>query len=303
MIGICLRSKNEELKKKKIILRKYFLESFIVLAFIGVSGCNFTEVKGSSKNKTTFRNDGSFDGKAFIYRDSPFIIAGSRYSPENPKMDTIIDDEVPELITLNTKLTSDCGISFFDGVFEGEISNCVRVFENKDNLQLLPRQTDRTWIFETGSPEFYQVNTLYHVNQSLQKYFEKLAFAYDRVNSLGQTVPRSIPPYLNDSQMFWFKGLTNIDSKTFRNGFINTYSQCEMENNSSFSPVGPELCFGYSSDFSNFYFVQDPTIIYHELGHAMVSILMNLRNATQTEAHSFRSSLGNFGYDEAGSIN
>ncbi len=276
---------------------------FVASCFFFLYGCNPTEIKGSSKKKSVVTNDGSFDGKAFIYRDSPFIIAGPRYSPNNPKMETIIDSEIPELITLNNRLTGDCGMSFFSGIFESEVSDCVRVFVNKDNLQTLPRQADRTWIFDVASPEFYQVNTLYHINQSLENFFTKLSFAYNRVHSLGQSVPRSIPPYLNETQMFWFKGVTNLDSKLFRNGYINTFSQCEIENNSSFSPAGPELCFGFSPEFKNFYFVQDPSVIYHELGHAFVSVMMNMRNATPTGAHALRSNLGSFGYDEAGSIN
>lgn len=274
-----------------------------VLGFGLFSSCNFTEIKSSSKNKSVFTNDGTFDGKAFIYRDSPYIIAGPKYSPNNLRMSTIIDDEVPELVTLNSSLTADCQMDFFSGAFSAEVSNCVRVFENKDNIQLLPRNTDRTWIFETGSAEFYQVNTLYHINQALESFFDKLSFTYNRVHSLGPSIPRSTPPYLHQTEMFWFRGVTNMDSKYFRNGYINTYSQCDLENNASFSPVGPELCFGFSSEYDKLFMAQDPTVIYHELGHAFVSLLMNLRNATLNGTHTFRSSLGTFGYDEAAAIN
>src|SRR5690606_9892554 len=133
----------------------------------------------------------------------------------------------------------------------------------------------RTWVFNPGTAEFYQVNSLYHVQASVDKFYEKLQFAYNRLHSLPLSIPKSIPSYLRNSGMFWFKGVSNVDSRLFRNDYINAFSQCNKNGNASFSSAGPELCFGYHSSFPGFYFVQDPTVIYHEVGHALVSIMMN----------------------------
>jgi hypothetical protein len=53
--------------------------------------------------------------------------------------------------------------------------------------------------------------------------------------------------------------------------------------------------------------VQDPSIIYHEMGHAFVKIMMNIRNQYTSgfilEKTPFESDLGSLNYDEAGAIN
>jgi hypothetical protein len=292
----------------KVVRQRKFKPEILCLALLGISlflsSCNPTEIKGKASSGSVVSNNsnGALDGKAYIYRDSPYILAGKNYSPNNPNMSNFIDRRGPELITLNTQLTSNC-LMTFGGSIQAEISNCIHSLKNNENLQDLPRKDDRTWIFAPGSPEFYQVNTLYHLDLGTKAFFKKLAFAYDRVNSLTQSVPRSIPPYLRESGMFWFKGVSNIDSKLFRNGYLNVFSQCQKDGNASFSPAGPELCFGSFSQFPGLNFAQDPSVIYHELGHAFVSIMMNLRNGTGISAHALRSNLGSYGYDEAGSIN
>lgn len=274
----------------------------LIASLTQVTSCNPTQVQGTT-TKSSQVSGAALEGKAYIYRDSPYFIAGSKYSPSNPDMSTIIDHKKPELITLNTQLTSNCTMNFFFGAVQSEVTNCVRALADVENLQALPRKDDKSWVFSVGSKEFYQTNMLYHLNLGMGRFFSKLEFAHDRVNSLSQSIPRSIPPYLKDSQAFWFKGVSNIDNKYFRNGYLNAFANCNKDGNASFSPAGPELCFGNYSKFPNFWFVQDPSVVYHEQGHSFVSILMNLRNSTDTDSHALRSNLGSFGYDEAGAIN
>lgn len=285
------------------VVRKSLKTNFFITAsLVLLSSCNPTTIKGKIAKSGVVSNDGTFDGKAYVYRDSPYIIAGPRFSPDSPDMSTIIDKRRPELITTNTQLTSNCTMDFFSGSTQTEITECVRSITSTENLQSLPRKEDRTWIFPPGSPEFYQVNALYHLNQGIESFFKKLSFAFDHVNSLPQTLPRSIPPYLMNSEMFWLKGVSNIDSKFFRNGYINIQAQCDLQN-ASWSPAGPEICMGYFAAFKDFWLVQDPSVIQHEFGHAAVSIMMNLRNGTGSSAHALRSNLGSFRFDESGSIN
>lgn len=281
------------------------LGTLFLCAFLGaMSSCNPTKIEGKTAKSNVIANDGSLDGKAFIFRDSPYILAGPRYSPGRVDIASMMDKSIPELITLNTQLTKNCTMTFFD-TYQSEIPNCVRSLSNQENLQALPRKADNTWIFTPGSPEFYQVNMLHHLNIGIDSFFKKVQFAYERLYSLpsSSSIPKSIPPYLKDSQTFWFKGVTNIDNQLFRNGYLNAFSNCNTENNAHFDPVGPELCFGFSPTYSKFFMVQDPSIVYHELGHALVSIMMNMRNATTDSAHALRSNLGSYGYDEAASIN
>jgi hypothetical protein len=66
---------------------------------------------------------------------------------------------------------------------------------------------------------------------------------------------------------------------------------------------------GKDNSMSYFRMSQDPSVIYHELGHVFVSIMMNQRNATydnllQTITYNdYYSHLGSLFYDEAGSLN
>ncbi|WP_408095412.1 hypothetical protein ACJVC5_10250 [Peredibacter sp. HCB2-198] len=276
----------------------------ILLPFLVVlNACNPTEITGANQRSNIIQNDGTLDGKALIYRDSPTILAGNNYGPDNPEMGRFIDRKA-ELITTNSTLTSNCTIQFlFYGNYSDSVLNCVRSLSNSTQTQALPRNPDRTYIFSPGSPEFYQVNALYHINLGTKTFFDKLSFAYNTIHSLSAGIPKSIPQYLKDSDMFWFKAVSNTDSKQFKNDFLTSYSQCELDDNASFSPAGPTLCFGGSSVRSNFYFVQDPSVIYHELAHALVSIMMNIRNGTSNQKHPLRSNLGGYGYDEGGSLN
>ncbi|MBA2406040.1 MAG: hypothetical protein H0V66_14790, partial [Bdellovibrionales bacterium] len=92
----------------------------------------------------------------------------------------------------------------------------------------------------------------------------------------------------------------------FNSSILSSYALCNMELNSRFNPAGPDLCFGKWSKHKSFFFVQDPSIIYHELGHAFVAIMMNYRNGTPNGAnpdyHPMRSNLGGANYNEASSL-
>lgn len=266
------------------------------------SSCNVTEIQGKT-TKSGQLGGSNAAGKAYVYRESPYFIAGPNFSPENPNMATLIDKKTPATITGNTQLTSDCTIDFQFGTFQSQIASCIRSLSNRKNLQLLPRKEDRTWVFDPGSTEFYQVNALFHANQGLESFLTKLSFAYDRVNSLPMSVPRSIPPYLKTSQAFWLKGISDIDNKLLRNGYLSIFAQCDEANGAYVSPVGPEICLGYVDGFKNFWIVQDPSVLIHELGHVFVTVLLNLRNSTATSSHTLRSNMVSAGWEESSAIN
>ena len=258
----------------------------------------------SSSGQSVVPTDGSFENKAYIYRDSPFVFAGPNYGPAHPNMKEFTDQRTPEFITSNTLLNGNCSMNFeFFGTITVNLPECIRVLKNKETSNPVVRNSDRTYIFPVGSSEFYQVNALYHVQKMVNTFHEKLSLSYNLVQAQNISIPKSIPGYLKDTQMQWFKKVDNIDSKLFKFDYVNVFAQCDLNRNAFFSPAGPELCFGYFDTFPDFYFIQDPSVIYHETGHALVSIMMNLRNATPGSYHPFRSNLGSFGYSEASSIN
>lgn len=289
------------IKSKAILSLKTTLSIALLSHLVS---CNPTEISanGTRSNLTT-NTDGSLTNKAYVYLDNPVIFSGAGISPNNVNMAKYLD-KTPKLITNNTQLMGDCSMNFFFySNYNVNLGNCFKTFENKDSTTPISRNTNLSWNFPTGSSQFYQVNTQFHVQQGVDKFFKKLEFAYNQLQSMSITIPRSIPSYLKDSNMFWFKGVSNIDSQLFKNSFLSIYALCNYDRNAYFSPAGTELCFGYDSTHAGFYFAQDPTIIYHELGHALVSVMMNLRNGTNNTAHDFRSNLGSLGYDEAQAIN
>lgn len=286
---------------KKLPIRNMIL----LLSFVTMTSCNPTQITGKNLRSSVITNDGSFDNKAFIYPDSPFYAGGPSYGPAKADMGAFLDFEA-KIITPNTNLTGNCSMSFF-GVNDNLQNACIYSLKDAQSTQPVPRKEDRTYIFTPNSPEFYQTNALYHVTKGSEAFFKYLTFAYEQVRL--STGAKSIPFYLNSTEMFWFKSMASPDRKLFRTDYLTTYSQCELDRNASFNPAGPTLCFGGIKELPGFYFIQDPDIIYHELGHALVSIMMNLRNGTKAGAvapvvyHPLRSNLGSYGYDEAGSIN
>lgn len=276
----------------------------LILPILGaLSSCNPTEITGTNSRGNLVNNtDGSITNMAYVYTDSPYILAGPNFGPSNVDMGQFVDP-FPLLITENNNLTSNCSMLFSSTTVN--LSNCIRTLKSTTSTtQPLTRNADQTYIFDPNSPEFYQVNTMYHLSQGTKTFLNKLSFAYNVVRGTSNFIPKSIPYYLRSSNLFWFKAMSSPERKIFNSDFLTAYAQCELEGNASFSPAGPNLCFGSIKDFPGFFFVQDPTIIYHELGHAFVSILMNLRNGTNGVSHNpIRSNLGSYGYDEAGSIN
>lgn len=280
----------------------------LLLPIMGIlSSCNPTEITGNGVRGNVVTNDGTFDNKAFIYTDSPFYFAGAKYGPANTDMGEFLDAEA-KLITSNNNLTANCSMEFF-GTRVALQNACIHSLKDAKASSVVTRNSDRTFIFSPNSPEFYQTNALYHITKGTEKFFDYLSFAYEQVQMSPGSYPKSIPSYLRSTEMFWFKSMASPDKKLFRTDYLTSYAQCELDRNASFNPSGPSLCFGGIKELPGFYFVQDPDIIYHELGHALVSVMMNLRNASKAGPtspvvyHPLRSNLGSYGYDEAGSIN
>lgn len=279
----------------------------LILLLILFTSCNPTEITSSGQRANTSYANGELTNMAYIYRDSPYILEGAQYSL-NANMKGSVDESTPEFITNKNQLKGDCTISLFNSIsnVDHTISDCLQSYASKSaSQQILPRKSDGTWIFPTNSSEFYQVNGHFHVQRGINTFFEKLKFAYDTVhfNPSFQMNRKSIPYYLDETGLYWFQAVTPSNDNFFRNSFLTSYNLCNLELNAQFNPAGPELCFGKWSAHPNFFFIQDPSIIYHELGHALIAVMMNMRNGTPGAApHALRSNLSAYGYDESGSI-
>lgn len=276
--------------------------SLIVSLFVFAS-CNPTEIASTGRGNLVSNANGELDGAGYVFKESPYILTNNRATPGFFNIGDIVDS-TPVIVTGNTTLTGNCDITlYFYGNYSTSLPDCIRSLGQETDTQPASRKSDRTYIFPTGTEEFYTTNTLYHLQLAKAKYLEKLKYTFDKIQSLSLSIPKSIPSYLRDSGHFWFKGNTNPVIQELRNSYLNAYSFCDLESNAVFRPADTSLCFGSFKDYKNTYIVQDPSVMYHEFMHGLVSIMMNYRNGTSSASHPFRSSLGRLGYDEAASIN
>ena len=132
-----------------------------------LTSCTPTELTPKNTRSDISMNDGSLDGKAFVYEDSPYILAGENYGLKNIKMSSLVTD-TPQLITNNEDLTGNCVMLFQEN--EVNIPKCIKSLSKESETSPLTRQSDQTFIFAPDSPEFYQVNTLYHINKTISAF-------------------------------------------------------------------------------------------------------------------------------------
>lgn len=305
-----------------IMVRQWMMEqklkgirpALALILSLTLFSCNPTQLpsKGGRSN-AIINSDGSLDGKAYVYEESPFILSDGKLGLNSVSIGNLVN-RVPQSITPNNKLTGNCKIRFnyyspFFSTFiptSDELVDCVRQLGLISDTVPLSRLENRTFIFPTGSEEFYQTAAFFHLQKAKTTFLTKLQTAYDFIHGAGidYRVPRSLPPYLKDSKAYWFKGVADTSSQVFRNSFLNSFAACSTTApEAAFSPAGPALCFGIDPNFKDFRSVQDPSVIYHEFGHAAVAIMMNLRNSNGSTSHPFRSNLLNLGYDEAAALN
>jgi hypothetical protein len=76
------------------------------------------------------------------------------------------------------------------------------------------------------------------------------------------------------------------------------FSNCDVANNAYYDQATESLCFGYTGANNELRWAQDSTIIYHETGHFMQRLQLNLRNTGILEKVQMSNNL----YNEAGAI-
>lgn len=279
--------------------------TILLIAVISIfSSCTPTEIASTgTRGNLVSNSDGHLDGAAYIFRDNPTVLTNDNAVPGQFDIKKIVDRNLT-VVTENTSLTGNCAVTlFFYGNYGNQLSDCVRSLGKETESQPVARNPDRMFIFPIGSEDFYKTNTLFHLQIAKDKYLAKLKFAFDKIQSLSVNIPKAVPSYLRNSGHFWFKGVADTNAQELKNSFLTSYTFCDFNKNARFRPADTALCFGADTDVANFYLAQDPTIIYHEFMHGMVSLMLNYRNGTSTSSHPFRSALGRSGYDEASAIN
>ncbi|MCO4753549.1 MAG: hypothetical protein KC478_03660 [Bacteriovoracaceae bacterium] len=258
----------------------------------------------SGTREDAISGDFYYTGNGYVYESNPIISSGYS-SLSYPNMsDYVSATYVTELPYLETP----CYFKF------GQTNeDCFKVLNNTSTS--IPLQANNGgWDYTVGSDEFYQVNTFYHVNKMLKRFYQALEGAHATAHTYGQNlVPPAAKYDIENTLSFWLaKGLRdpndydNILGVT--NSTLNVYSKCYLDPfNAYYSPSENKLCLGWNDTNSFLYAAQDPSVIYHELGHVLVKVMMNQRNISYNmpsyHATPFQSELGSLFYDEAGAIN
>ena len=277
-----------------------------LLLTVFLAGCNniFEVDEKQSRTRDSLQYAGT--GKGKVYLANPSILAGKPV-----KTAKFGDSLAVRFITAEDFLSTPCTFTqhteFF--VYENTTSSdCFNILNDKSASTEPLSSNSGTWTFSTGSDEFYQVNTYYHTKLIMDRFFESLSFTHKQVHldgSLG--LPPATKYNFVDTQSFWLNEAGQLDN-------VEVYSKCFLEPmNAFFSPADNQLCYGWNNDDQDFFIVQDPTVIYHEMGHLFVKTMMNQRNITSGinpsgfspyfDAFTYESNLGDTGYDEGGAIN
>lgn len=262
----------------------------LVLTFF-LLGCNAGGGgSGRSRSRRAAINNnspGSVNvGFGRILEANPIVLSG------NPNLSAPINagnflSSAQTFITNNATLVESC--SSPDGL--NTVTSCYSVLEKPTSLPI--NSIDGKWAFNPSSSAFYQVNTFGHIRRGIERYLSALDNANNIATGLGVGFLGSLPANLYTSRAFW------LDDKE-----LQVFSQCQEFQNAFYDPATFQLCFGDDLANTGILFVQDPSVIYHELGHALVSNMMNIRNvASLPLTISTRVDLGEGGYDEAGALN
>ncbi len=237
---------------------------------------------GGSVSNTTYTVNPNY-GRYFF--DNPIINSGNTSLSTSTSLSLYLDSE-QKFITNNQFLVGSCTFG------TTQISKCFEVREDESSGYL--SASENRWAFNPASQteEFLQVQAYGNTRDMTEKFLKTLEWSYDISQAYGYD--SSIPYELgtSDANAFWYTS-----------GLLKTYADCDAENNAFYDPASKSVCLGSIVDISpSLYMATDPTITYHELGHAYTHILMNMRHNTHESNIDIDSSLGQVFYDEAGSI-
>lgn len=274
--------------KKKSLLK------ILSLGFLSVyfASCINPRTGESSESGNENTKSSVSAGYGRVLKDNPIILSGNANLSETYNISKLLGDQV--FITNNTTLTRDC---------TGQ-ADCLTVVED-ENIEAFIN-ADKKWAYGVYSSEFIQINTFYHLNIIMDRFYSNLKsnlsnnliIPYLNPVSLSSPYPTSLP-----QDLFAKKANVNPDR-----GLI-AFADCDLSNNAYFDSGRFVLCYGQSENFSQIKFAQDSTIIYHEYGHKLVHIMLNMRNAayhfdtTPSVSFTNKSDLGVFSYDEAAAMN
>jgi len=146
--------------------------------------------------------------------------------------------------------------------------------------------TSNQFLFGSCSQNFGNVRDI------TNSFHDQLYWSYNFSQStpFSSAIPSTL--FSSSDRAYWFK-----------DGFLKSYSNCGFENNAYYDPASNVVCLGHITTNPALFFATDPTVTYHEMGHAFNQISSNMRQRSIASTNPVQSSLGSLFYDEAGAIN
>jgi hypothetical protein len=213
-----------------------------------------------------------------ILQDNPIILTNNPDLLPGVNLDFLLRLE-QDFIVNDQFLTKTC---------YNNVTSCMSVQSDKNSSQF--NSSDAKWAYPGNSLEFLQVNTYGHLSKTIDRFHTDLQDLFNM--TWGTFIPSyntSIPQSIFTTNAHWMP-----------NSKLTTFANCDIINDARFDPALFTICLGRDLEFESVKFAQDNTVIYHEFGHALNMIAMNMRNTDAGEMS--RSDLGYLFYDEAGSI-
>lgn len=261
--------------------KQTILMSALVAYTLCLTSCVPSQSGGSTSSSGGVANTSASVNVGYgrVLQDNPIILSGNASLDHTVNLNSLLRTQ-QDFVTDGQYLQKTC-------------VNDPHCFEvKKDSISSLYQSTNQKWAFDTSTDEFDQVQMFTHMNWMISKYNTDLTSTYSTYyGSNPSGLSTSLPMSLFTSGATW------------ETSPLRGYALCDdLPNNAFFSPSTYSICLGYDSIYENVKFVQDPTTLYHELGHALVHNAMNFRNrASGTVA--IESNLGYFSYDEGKAIN
>ncbi|OFZ17187.1 MAG: hypothetical protein A2X86_01680 [Bdellovibrionales bacterium GWA2_49_15] len=228
------------------------------------------------------------EGYGRLLQDNPIILSG------NVNLDGTADlsrylKTTPDFITYNNSLMESC----LGSGNQGNIESCYEVRKDR-NTSLPLTAVSKRWAFPVTTSEFAQVNAFGHIKKYLDRYHNLIRDIYTT-----KAVPNNAPPF-NFYETAIPRALYSTTAQWYGGQSLVTYADCDLPGNANFNPSDFTLCFGSIPEFANVKMAQDPSVMHHELGHALSQMMMNFRNIAGGIVD--RSNISYTFYDEAGAI-
>lgn len=272
--------------------KSFVLRGASIVACALLAACNPTQVQNAGLRSDSAGATQALLGKAYVYEDDPIALTGNANLSATVNMGKLVSSTPKDIApATKTTLTNDC--NFVQEKYSTDFSysdpatrvfiDCLRVIKNDDPTVAPIQPNNGSWVFPGNTSEFYQVNAMYHANKLTQRMLGLLSFIHKdlHMDNTVKSLPPAVPYFLGDMGTWWHKYNAGISTMA-KSGQVTVQSQAQIENNAFYDPASNQVKLGYvalNGTPNGALEIQDPSVLYHELGHQFMTLFLNLRNA------------------------